>query len=1035
MSNLAFSQETEAGINELDNTTKIIPPSPTAASLGRYGEYKVGGSTGVPSISIPLFEVKGTSMSLPVSLSYHGSGVRVDDIASWVGMGWSLNAGGVITRNIAGYPDEKGKGLYTLYSQFNFDPEHRDDAFSLGPDMLLKLATGQYKGEPDTYSYNFMGYSGQFYIDHHGKVHHFSHTDLKFSRLLHLGKIPWFQVITGDGAILTFSGVEWTHVDDEKGSYDAESAWQLTSIKKGNDTYTFTYRDETFNEGFQYSEIGTAKLGVRTKCASYIDRNVIEGSVLTKKSLKLTSIQGPFGTVTFSGTEARLDLPGGKRLETITYKDQEVKFKTHYTSSSYSRGYSGGIKQRLFLDEVEILAGGKRKRYLLDYSNPEGLPATKSFAKDHWGYFNGANNYMLLPKTEGFQTGADRNANPETMEYGMLTKITFPTGGYTEFDWEPNSKSTLITEEVCSRLIDVDYYYDDEDDNGNLDPFRINEVKSWNLPIYATSKMKFWLTVGYLHENELEPGSVLFSVVNSQNEVVYSRSFEHDDTEKVTLENLTPGLYTFNLKNEMGVLDQISLNLDECNTEPKVHHTYYGGLRVKEITNYSAVYDKFNTVNYKYFNLTSHRTMTNSGYYRVVTQNCGAAGGNISSTTLYKRHSSSLFHFSRSVNYQVIRERFDDGSWNEYTYYKVPDKWGGNPYEAIITQDQSSKRNLLKQKRSINSDKKVVSSIYNHYSFIPKDSYSGIKADLEVWHPLNGGNYDHQIPHELYTKYSEWTRLDYTIQTTFHQKSEISSRTDYKYFHPELHLKPNQTTTTKSNGEVSNTVILYPRNFTNTDDKWNSLKNYFFNRPIESVSYIDDEITGGSLLDYNANGTIKNQSRLDFTAAINASDFKFSNGENDPSSSGAFSKASSYVGAEVDLSYDGYRLKNVSDRSGVATTYLWGYGNKYPVAKFQNITSDELTVLVGQSRIDNIKTANDNGVLKEELEAIRDLLPTKAMMTSFLYRSGIGVVEITDPNGRSAYFGYDDFGRLLTVTDDDGNLVSEYEYLYALEGE
>src|SRR5690349_9164557 len=69
-----------------------VPKSPNAAAIDRYGDYQVSHFTGLPSISIPIFEAKSGSLSYPITLSYHAAGNRPGDIASWVGLGWSLSS-------------------------------------------------------------------------------------------------------------------------------------------------------------------------------------------------------------------------------------------------------------------------------------------------------------------------------------------------------------------------------------------------------------------------------------------------------------------------------------------------------------------------------------------------------------------------------------------------------------------------------------------------------------------------------------------------------------------------------------------------------------------------------------------------------------------------------------------------------------------------------------------------------------------------------------------------------------------------------
>lgn len=54
--------------------------------------------------NIPLFNLPGPNGGYPFNLAYH-AGVSADDEASWVGLGWNINAGSLV-RNMRGLPDE-----------------------------------------------------------------------------------------------------------------------------------------------------------------------------------------------------------------------------------------------------------------------------------------------------------------------------------------------------------------------------------------------------------------------------------------------------------------------------------------------------------------------------------------------------------------------------------------------------------------------------------------------------------------------------------------------------------------------------------------------------------------------------------------------------------------------------------------------------------------------------------------------------------------------------------------------------------------
>src|ERR1700744_1818425 len=87
-----FAQNPATGNSGL--LPNVVSSSPEAASLGKFGEWPVSQYTGVPEISIPLYTVKIKNVEVPIQLSYHASGIRVDEMASCVGTGWTLNAGG-----------------------------------------------------------------------------------------------------------------------------------------------------------------------------------------------------------------------------------------------------------------------------------------------------------------------------------------------------------------------------------------------------------------------------------------------------------------------------------------------------------------------------------------------------------------------------------------------------------------------------------------------------------------------------------------------------------------------------------------------------------------------------------------------------------------------------------------------------------------------------------------------------------------------------------------------------------------------------
>ena len=98
--------------------------SPTAAELGKYGKVPVNYFNGLPNITIPLTEVYAKGYTLPVYLTYYAAGNKPDQHPGWVGMGWTLHAGGSITRIIKGQKDElsEEENAHNTGASLSYDP-------------------------------------------------------------------------------------------------------------------------------------------------------------------------------------------------------------------------------------------------------------------------------------------------------------------------------------------------------------------------------------------------------------------------------------------------------------------------------------------------------------------------------------------------------------------------------------------------------------------------------------------------------------------------------------------------------------------------------------------------------------------------------------------------------------------------------------------------------------------------------------------------------------------------------------------------
>jgi YD repeat-containing protein len=449
--------------NALPTISSPMSVSPNAASLGKFGEIPVGYYTGIPSIGVPLYEINTGGLKLPISLDYHAGGVKVEDIASWVGIGWALNAGGVITRQVRGIPDDALGGYLQTYDSIT-----KYINFTLGPNAVNyidSMAKGLADGQQDLFFYNFGGASGKFIFDSSGAVLTIPSSRNKIEFGHFLGKDQVFKITDLVGEQYFFASKETTTYGYSVNNvlsptaYIATSSWYLTQINNALNTDSIT-----FSYGLVSSNIQT--LGIQTR---YIENSIDNtcgartddrGTGSNEVSgLRLTAIHFKNGSITFTpSAQTRKDLTSERSLSSIVIQNTDGDFYKKYTFyQSYPLPALGDTSdpnnRRLFLDSLSFSDGATvLGTYRFSYITPNILPSRMSYWQDLWGYYNGEPNSDLIPTTiipssifgtDHVFSGADRSVHFNNAEAGTLSSIVYPTGGRTEFEYESNAVNNL----------------------------------------------------------------------------------------------------------------------------------------------------------------------------------------------------------------------------------------------------------------------------------------------------------------------------------------------------------------------------------------------------------------------------------------------------------------------------------------------------------------------------------------------------------------------------------------------------------------
>ena len=454
------------------NDYSIIPPSPEVASLMKHIDFPMATFTGQPVVNLPIYTIKEGTLEVPISISYHGGGIKVNELSGYIGIGWSLNAGGCISRSVHGLPDELNKEpLHGLFHLTPNEQKMRDSTLAriniFNPIQFYSYAlpsrycnafnAGRVDMANDIFNFNFLGHSGTFIINpenHHIELRTSSNIDIPNRyRNSVAGEYVFVDELQTRYIFNSPERTRYTYVHDE--GYQAVdtiyhySAWHLDKIISVNgDTVSFHYTEGNRREewvGTSYNYTHSTQSDMIPEHIYYTHPHTVSYYPQLLTCITTKSIKVDFD---YDANEKRI-------IEISVYRrtaTPELVYRYRLNSGERQIGVFKSVSQQFlpvnkrFLNSITQVSPQESEieLYSFNYYSDFSENVDYYLAQDHWGYYNGANNNTLLTRTNYYtNSGANRSPDVSKTKNGVLTSISYATGGTTYLNWEQNDYSFI----------------------------------------------------------------------------------------------------------------------------------------------------------------------------------------------------------------------------------------------------------------------------------------------------------------------------------------------------------------------------------------------------------------------------------------------------------------------------------------------------------------------------------------------------------------------------------------------------------------
>jgi len=831
----------------------VLPPSPDVAGMEKFGSIPVSYSTGVPDISIPVWNISCGNISWPLSLSYHAGGIKVDEIASNAGLGWTLVGPGTISRSMVGRPDEYdiGEPVYTSVDDGDYQ-------------YLYDVRDGKKDSEYDIFNYNFNGRNGKFIIKQDGTIFQIPYSGLKIENNL----FQSFLVTDENGVTYLFDQKEETDSEayDLSGTTilpDYYSTWYLSKVelpdKQQKIEFTYSYAGYSSQYFYNFSHFIGTKYG--PSHPSWLQFYNEWSSTSTRSQIQsqlLTGISFPNGNIVVNYVTDRLDKVGTslQRISEIIVNrngasgNEQVK-KMSLAHSNFFYKPPGIVNNdptqyRLKLTSITEYGNNSAspKVYSFDYNTTPLVPRG-NYGQDKWGFNNGQYaNYTLIPaqtiywQTAPYSIGhANRSVDVNAMQGWMLKTIAWPTGGKTEFVYEPHQyyagQVIVPVSKTAAAVSDI----------------QLTDVNTFTFPSSSASDTRINIFISrYNFTGVTAPTEVTVKDITTSTQIYFATNTTAE--QDISIDNqitLIPG-HNYELKVQLfttvpnGQLRvTAAVNWNDYTSQPNIETG--GGLRIKEIKNYTQDNVLATREKYEYEPATTLTPFNfiNQAFKEVINKYCYIQPPPPPSITCWCNNSptnylyfgNSVFPISTAMGSPMLytkvtrllideQETTNNGK-SEYEYDVIADNIipQSSSYFFTVPISNEWKNGFLSTEKDYTkngSSFTLIRKKQNYYTEYKANEVNALKVNPRVSpegeceNQLEGLVYS-DIDYFLYPIYTGSKKLTKTEETLFDGANQITTITESEYASPNYDFVT-KTTLTDSKGSKQIVTYKYPHDFT-----------------------------------------------------------------------------------------------------------------------------------------------------------------------------------------------------------------------------